>query len=134
MSGNGMQRTSRTDWDRLNQMADEEIDYADIPPLTDEFFARARLVLPNAVELDPDGLDGSRNEDLIIRLALIRSFDSTSNCRSIKLRSIIPVAHLPHEPPSQCSHRLRHAPGSAPAALRGSPRRRGRAASLRCAV
>ena len=48
MSANGMQRTSRTDWDRLNQMADEEIDYADIPPLTDEFFARARLVLPNA--------------------------------------------------------------------------------------
>ena len=57
MSANGMQRTSRTDWDRLNQMADEEIDYADIPPLTDEFFARARLVLPNAVELDPDVLE-----------------------------------------------------------------------------
>jgi uncharacterized protein (DUF4415 family) len=38
-------------------MADEEINYTDIPPLTDEFFARARLVLPNAVELDPDVLE-----------------------------------------------------------------------------
>ncbi|MCG8347088.1 MAG: BrnA antitoxin family protein [Chloroflexales bacterium] len=35
-------------------MTDEELDYSEIPPLTDEFFARAKLVLPNAVELDPD--------------------------------------------------------------------------------
>lgn len=37
-------------------MTDEEIDYSDIPPLTDEFFAHAKLVLPNAVEVDPDVL------------------------------------------------------------------------------
>jgi uncharacterized protein (DUF4415 family) len=37
-------------------MTDQEIDYSDIPPLTDSFFARAKLVLPNAVELDPDVL------------------------------------------------------------------------------
>ena len=51
-----MQRTSRTDWDRLATMADDDIDYSDIPPLTDEFFARAKLVQPNAVEIDPDVL------------------------------------------------------------------------------
>ena len=54
MSASDTQRTSRTDWDRLTKMTDDEIDYSDIPPLTDEFFARARLVLPHAVELDPD--------------------------------------------------------------------------------
>ncbi len=54
MSANDMKRTSRTDWDRLNRMADDEIDYSHIPPLTDEFFARAKLVLPNAIELEPD--------------------------------------------------------------------------------
>ena len=54
MSANDMKRTSRTDWDRLDKLTDAEIDYSDIPPLTDEFFARAKLVLPNAVELDPD--------------------------------------------------------------------------------
>ena len=54
MSDNDTKPTSRTDWDRLAKMTDEEIDYSDIPPLTDAFFARAKLVLPNAVELDPD--------------------------------------------------------------------------------
>ncbi len=54
MSDSDMKRTSRTDWDRLAKMTDEEINYSDIPPLTDEFFARAKLMLPNAVELDPD--------------------------------------------------------------------------------
>ncbi len=56
MSANDMKHTSQTDWARLNNMADDEINYEDIPPLTDEFFARAKLVLPNAVELDPDVL------------------------------------------------------------------------------
>ncbi len=61
MSANSMKHTSRTDWDRLNQMADEEIDYSDIPPLTDEFFARAKLILPNAVEIEPDVLEWFKN-------------------------------------------------------------------------
>lgn len=42
-------RISQTDWDRLQTTADEEIDYGDIPPLTETFFARATLMLPNAV-------------------------------------------------------------------------------------
>ena len=62
MSANDIKRTSRTDWDRLDKMTDEEIDYSDIPPLTDEFFARARLVLPHAVELDPDILTWFRKQ------------------------------------------------------------------------
>ncbi len=56
MSANDMKHTSRTDWDRLNKMTDDNIDYSDIPPLTDEFFARATLVLPDIVELEPDVL------------------------------------------------------------------------------
>jgi uncharacterized protein (DUF4415 family) len=40
-------------------MSDEDIDYSDIPPLTDEFFERATLRIPvdrieNLVQLDPD--------------------------------------------------------------------------------
>jgi uncharacterized protein (DUF4415 family) len=62
MSANDMKRTSRTDWDRLDKMTDEEIDYSDIPPLTDEFFMRAKLVLPDAVELDPDILTWFRKQ------------------------------------------------------------------------
>ena len=56
MSDGGLKHTSRTDWDRLDEMTDDDIDYSDIPPLNDEFFARARLVIPNAVAVDPDVL------------------------------------------------------------------------------
>lgn len=49
----------KTDWDRLDSMTDEEIDYSDIPPLGDDFFARERVVITPAkraeyVRLDPD--------------------------------------------------------------------------------
>ncbi len=44
-------------------MADADIDYSDIPPLTDAFFGRAKLVLPNAVPLDPDVLAWFRQHE-----------------------------------------------------------------------
>jgi len=34
---------SETDWDRLDAMSDDDIDYSDIPPLTPEFFANGVL-------------------------------------------------------------------------------------------
>lgn len=34
---------SQTDWERLEQMSDDEIDYSDIPPLDESFFANAKL-------------------------------------------------------------------------------------------
>jgi uncharacterized protein (DUF4415 family) len=33
-------------WKRIDQMTDEEIDTSDIPPLTDAFFADAKLRVP----------------------------------------------------------------------------------------
>jgi hypothetical protein len=32
---------SRTDWERIRNMKDEDIDYSDIPETTDEWFTRA---------------------------------------------------------------------------------------------
>ncbi len=46
MSAGATKKTSRTDWDRLASMKDDEIDYTDIPPLTDAFFDKATLRLP----------------------------------------------------------------------------------------
>lgn len=43
-----MSNTSRTDWNRIDRMGDEEIDTSDIPPLTDEFFAKAQLRVPKS--------------------------------------------------------------------------------------
>lgn len=59
MNRENFRSTSRTNWQALEAMSDEDIDYSDIPPLTDEFFERATLRIPinqaqNLVQLDPD--------------------------------------------------------------------------------
>lgn len=52
----------KTDWKRLEIMKDEEIDYSDIPPLSedDAFWASAELVIPHkktiTMRIDPDVL------------------------------------------------------------------------------
>ena len=42
------QTGSRTNWERLDALSDEEIDTSDIPPLTDEDFARSEWRFPAA--------------------------------------------------------------------------------------
>ena len=59
MSRNDLNNTSGTNWAALESRSEENIDYSDIPPLTDEFFERATLRIPadqahNLVQLDPD--------------------------------------------------------------------------------
>ncbi len=39
MKKNSTLKKSETDWERIRNMKDEDIDYSDIPPLTPEFFA-----------------------------------------------------------------------------------------------
>ncbi|MFN6571328.1 hypothetical protein [Dendronalium sp. ChiSLP03b] len=43
-----MKNTSRTDWNRIDTISDKDIDTSDIPPLSDEFFAKAQLRMPKA--------------------------------------------------------------------------------------
>jgi uncharacterized protein (DUF4415 family) len=59
MSKNDLNSTSRTNWAALESRSEENIDYSDIPPLTNDFFERATLRIPvseakNLVQLDPD--------------------------------------------------------------------------------
>ena len=46
MSVSNLNSSSKTNWERLDAMTDEEIDTSDSPPLTEEFFARAVWVMP----------------------------------------------------------------------------------------
>ncbi len=46
MSVGNLKKKSKTDWARIGQMTDDEIDTSDIPPLDDAFFERATAVLP----------------------------------------------------------------------------------------
>jgi uncharacterized protein (DUF4415 family) len=54
-----MNKHSKTDWQKLESMTDEEIDYSDIPPLGEDFFARATVRRPEqpqvvvTLEVDP---------------------------------------------------------------------------------
>lgn len=43
MNNNSISRVSQTDWETLDKMSDDEIDFSDIPEITAEQMARARL-------------------------------------------------------------------------------------------
>ncbi|MHC0064530.1 BrnA antitoxin family protein [Nostoc sp. UIC 10890] len=62
MSDKNLRNTSRTNWTALESMNDEEIDYSDIPPLTEDFFQKATLRVPapqaqQLVKIEPDILE-----------------------------------------------------------------------------
>ncbi|MDQ2730394.1 MAG: BrnA antitoxin family protein [Armatimonadota bacterium] len=46
MSESSMDSSSRTNWERLDALTDDEIDTSDSPPLSEEFFAKAQWLLP----------------------------------------------------------------------------------------
>lgn len=61
MSSKDLSNTSRTNWAALEARSDENIEYSDIPPLTEAFFEKATLRIPanqahRLVQLDPDVL------------------------------------------------------------------------------
>ena len=43
MNKQNTSKKSQTDWERIDAMTDEEIDYSDIPPITDEMWAKGSL-------------------------------------------------------------------------------------------
>jgi uncharacterized protein (DUF4415 family) len=59
MSRNDLNNTSHTNWAALESRSEENIDYSDIPVLTDDFFKQSTLCIPteqarSLVQLDPD--------------------------------------------------------------------------------
>ena len=59
MSERDSGKPSRTDWARVDAMADEDIDYSDVPATSEEEFQRAELRMPEGqgavvLNLDPD--------------------------------------------------------------------------------
>jgi len=58
MNANTTNNTSQTDWERIDAMRDEDIDTSDIPLLSSEFWAKAKLRTPKqittSVQIDPE--------------------------------------------------------------------------------
>jgi uncharacterized protein (DUF4415 family) len=46
MNENVMNSTSKTDWEKIDALTEDEIDTSDIPPLTEEFFSQSRWWKP----------------------------------------------------------------------------------------
>jgi uncharacterized protein (DUF4415 family) len=46
MNENTMNSTSKTNWEKVDSLTEEEIDTSDIPPLTEEFFSKSRWRKP----------------------------------------------------------------------------------------
>ncbi len=66
MSAQDTHKPSKTNWERIDAMADDEIDTSDIPPLDDSFFERAVLRVPRhsitvTMRLDADVFDWFRS-------------------------------------------------------------------------
>jgi len=62
MNAPNMNKPSESDWARVDAMTDEMIDTSDIPPLADEFFAKATWRMPRpsvsiTVHVEPDILE-----------------------------------------------------------------------------
>jgi len=62
-----MKKPSKTDWEGLAAMTDDDIDYSDIPPLPDTFFKRAKMwrtqqKVSVTFELDADILEWFKME------------------------------------------------------------------------
>ena len=61
-------RESRTDWNRLKETPDSNIDFFDVPELGKDFFSRAQVRMPKrkiavSLRLDPDVLDWFKHEE-----------------------------------------------------------------------
>jgi len=61
MNENSMNDISKTNWEKVDALTEEEIDTSDIPPLTEEFFSKSKWWKPITslniiVQVDPDTL------------------------------------------------------------------------------
>ena len=68
MNEKSMKSSSDSDWEHVDSLRDEDIDTSDIPPLSDNFFQRARMRMPKqsvTVHIDRDLLQWfqSQGED-----------------------------------------------------------------------
>jgi hypothetical protein len=52
MNENAMNNTSKTNWEKIDALTEEEINTSDIPPLTEEFFSKSRWWKPVTSESD----------------------------------------------------------------------------------
>jgi uncharacterized protein (DUF4415 family) len=67
MNENASKTTSKTNWEHIDALMDDEIDTSDIPSLDDDFFASAELRMPEpkqaiTIRVDKEVLDRFKSQ------------------------------------------------------------------------
>ena len=68
MSARNLRNSLKTNWERIDQMSDEDIDTSDIPPLDASFFSNAKLRMPEGkvpvlISVDSDVMEWFKSQD-----------------------------------------------------------------------
>ena len=86
MNENNMKNISKTDWDRVDALTDEDIDTSDIPPLTEDFFEKAQWRPPFKpmtvlIQIDPETFEWfqSQGENSEQQMAMALKIYAESN-------------------------------------------------------
>jgi len=77
-----LKANSRTNWEKLRNKTDEEIDTSDIPPLGEEFFKNAKLRMPPEnvnLTIDHDVLEWFKSQGEA-------EYSASHQCRAAHLR------------------------------------------------
>ena len=67
MSVRNLRNSSETNWERIDQMSDEDVDTSDIPPLDESFFSSAKLRVPEGkvpvlISVDSDVMEWFKSQ------------------------------------------------------------------------
>jgi uncharacterized protein (DUF4415 family) len=83
MTKKNILETSQTDWARIDAMTDDDIDYSDIPPITEEMFA-------NAVRMkNGKPIPTASQENLPIDRDIIEFFKAQGFLYSLKINQVL---------------------------------------------
>ncbi len=67
MKEKDLKKQSKTNWDKLTSMSDEEINTSDMPPVDENYFQNAETRMPNnkssiSLRVDPDVLEWYKSQ------------------------------------------------------------------------
>ena len=90
-----MKKASKTDWERVDALTDEDIDTSDIPPLSEEFFKKAKLRFPVSprtvlVRIDPETFEWFRAQGETAEeqmAAALRIYAESNKLHSISMKT-----------------------------------------------
>jgi uncharacterized protein (DUF4415 family) len=87
MKENGTKHSSRTNWERVDSLKDEEIDTSEIPPLDDAFFENAQWRTPKpdltiAVRVDEETLSWYRSQGVACEERMYEALKTYAEARA----------------------------------------------------